>query len=184
MKHYKLERSVKYRNAFVGHDSTELEEFDSWAKASGSAWKRALGLARKPNTWYFGGNSVLLQTGAQKYVYIGERMFEFSTPRDNIVRYVSDMGNSAVPYPYAVGKSRVYFMIEPVSAPLNPRHDAQVSSPSSPLSEEFEDPYKWLWWSAPDGSFLDRSKIGSTAAKEAGTRRLDDFQEIHPRHLQ
>lgn len=58
------------------------------------------------------GNSILLKTGpSNKYVYIGDGIREFTT-KDEIVKYYSPVGNSDVPYPYAVGVSNTYFMLK------------------------------------------------------------------------
>jgi len=61
------------------------------------------------------GNSVLLEVGA-KYVYIGSEIFEFTPMKgDTIEKYYSDIGNSDVPYPYAIGKTHVYIMLDKVA---------------------------------------------------------------------
>lgn len=58
------------------------------------------------------GNSILVRKG-NKYTYIGSEIFEFDPIKgDEIVQYYSDIGNSDVPYPYAVGKTHVYIMLE------------------------------------------------------------------------
>ncbi len=58
------------------------------------------------------GNSILLQTGS-KYIYIGSEIYEFSPIKgDTIENYYSDIGNSDVPYPYAIGKTHVYIMLD------------------------------------------------------------------------
>lgn len=59
------------------------------------------------------GNSILLKVG-KKYIYIGTSVYEF-TPKAEIVKYVSPIGNSDVPYPYAVDtKGNYYLLIEHV----------------------------------------------------------------------
>jgi hypothetical protein len=63
------------------------------------------------------GNSILLQVGKHRYVYIGDEIYEFDTA-DNILSYVSPVGNSDVPYPFAVGEENVYFMLDKVSVPI------------------------------------------------------------------
>jgi hypothetical protein len=61
------------------------------------------------------GNSILLHVG-EKYVYIGSEIYEFSPMKnDTIEKYYSDIGNSDVPYPYAVGKTHVYMMLDKVA---------------------------------------------------------------------
>jgi hypothetical protein len=61
------------------------------------------------------GNSILLQVGA-KYVYIGSEIIQFSPMKDDTIeKYYSDIGNSDVPYPYAIGKTHVYIMLDKVA---------------------------------------------------------------------
>lgn len=57
------------------------------------------------------GNSILLRISKDKYVFIGNTVFEFQ-PSDEIKEYYSMVGNSDVPYPVAIGEKNVYFMIE------------------------------------------------------------------------
>jgi hypothetical protein len=59
----------------------------------------------------FTGNSVLLQLSATHYVYIGHEIYEF-TMEDPLVKYYSLVGHSDVPYPVALGKENVYFMLD------------------------------------------------------------------------
>lgn len=65
----------------------------------------------------FKGNSVLLFIGASKYIYIGESIWEFNTNGDKILEYYSPIGNSDVPYPFAVGEHFTYLMLEKVRLP-------------------------------------------------------------------
>ncbi len=61
------------------------------------------------------GNTVLLEVG-EKYVYIGSEIYQFSPIKgDSIEKYYSDVGNSDVPYPYAIGKTHVYIMLDKVA---------------------------------------------------------------------
>src|SRR5437016_1253368 len=54
----------------------------------------------------FDGNSILVQlTKDNRYVFIGERVYEFGS-EFKIVAFVSPVGNSDVPYPYATDKNR------------------------------------------------------------------------------
>jgi len=49
----------------------------------------------------FDGNTILLQFANNRYVFIGPSIFSFRTYAP-IVEYISPVGNSDVPYPYAV----------------------------------------------------------------------------------
>ena len=61
----------------------------------------------------FDGNSILLELIDNKYVFIGSVISEFNT-REEIQEYYSEVGNSSVSYPYAIGKKYTYLMIEPI----------------------------------------------------------------------
>jgi len=89
----KLFGNLKYKKLFAGDN--DLKNPNSLKK----------GVAK--------GNSVLLHMGpSNKYVYIGDGIREFTTvDGDEIVKYYSPVGNSDVPYPYAVGVSNTYFML-------------------------------------------------------------------------
>ena len=61
------------------------------------------------------GNSILLRIGS-KYVFLGHEIYEFAPiPGDVIDVYYSDIGNSDVPYPYAVGKRYMYILLDKVA---------------------------------------------------------------------
>lgn len=57
------------------------------------------------------GNTILLQlNNGNEYMYIGGEIYTFTTS-DNIIDYISPIGNNDVPYPYAIGTQNVYLMI-------------------------------------------------------------------------
>ena len=61
------------------------------------------------------GNTILLKVGS-KYTYIGSKIYEFSPVKDDVIlKYYSDLGNSDVAYPYAVGKTHIYIMLDKVA---------------------------------------------------------------------
>jgi len=61
------------------------------------------------------GNSILLKIGSN-YMFIGHEIYEFSPiDGDSIIAYYSDIGNSDVPYPYAIGKTHIYIMLNRVA---------------------------------------------------------------------
>jgi hypothetical protein len=58
------------------------------------------------------GNSLLFKKGT-KYIFVGHEIYQFAPVKgDTIVKYYSDIGNSDVPYPYAIGKTHVYILLE------------------------------------------------------------------------
>lgn len=65
------------------------------------------------------GNSILVHLSHEKYMYIGSEIYEFNVQDgDQIEKYFSPVGNNDVPYPYAIGKKMVYFMLEKNFVPI------------------------------------------------------------------
>lgn len=101
VQHYNLEKedydepvffkTIPYKRIFIGDDP------------KGFGWS-------EPGTK---GNSILLELKSGKYIFIGEKIQEFDLVKgDEAMRYYSPIGNSDVPYPYLIGKTHTYFMIE------------------------------------------------------------------------
>ena len=66
------------------------------------------------------GNSMLVSLGNSRYAFIGHNIAEFTTPdNDEIVVFYSPVGNSDVPYPVAVGRKYVYFLMKGYYAPVS-----------------------------------------------------------------
>jgi hypothetical protein len=65
------------------------------------------------------GNSLLLRKGS-KYMFIGHEIYEFSAVKDDTIDFFySDIGNSDVPYPFAIGKTHVYILLDKVAVELD-----------------------------------------------------------------
>jgi hypothetical protein len=62
----------------------------------------------------FKGNSILVHVNGCKYVSIGAEIYEFITNGEKISKYYSPVGNSDVPYPYAIGDTNTYLLCEKV----------------------------------------------------------------------
>lgn len=59
------------------------------------------------------GNSILIEIKKGEYIYVGHEVYKFEThEKEDIKRYYSPVGNSGVPYPYAVGDNNTYFMLD------------------------------------------------------------------------
>lgn len=157
-----LWREFTYAEAFVGLDSGELND-------------------PRRGLWFDGGNSVLLNTAPDvgEYVFVGEDVFSFRVePGDKIMRYVSDVGNSGVPYPYAVGYRRVYLMVAssgwvPSSVPLQ-----NMTSGSNGIGTGAmpRDPYEWMWH---DGPNKERQPLAEQ--RQHDIRKLLQYKMLHPR---
>lgn len=75
----------------------------------------------------FLGNSILIKLSRHIYIYVGNEIYKFRT-KDEIVDYKSYVGNSDVPYPYAIGTEYTYLMIEDICIPneVLDEYDANV----------------------------------------------------------
>lgn len=56
------------------------------------------------------GNALLLKVKTG-YVFIGHEIYSFKT-KEEIKKFYSPVGNNDVPYPLAIGKENVYFLLE------------------------------------------------------------------------
>lgn len=64
------------------------------------------------------GNSILFHINDSTYIYVGHAILKFNTRNnEKILEYYSPIGNSDVPYPFAIGEKNTYFMLEPGPGP-------------------------------------------------------------------
>jgi len=83
------------------------------------------------------GNSILAEISRGKYLYIGESVFTFNTSgKTPITKYISPVGNSDVPYPYALDGEFAYLMIENVKIPVSALDMTQ--KPFDPYTQYYE----------------------------------------------
>lgn len=59
----------------------------------------------------FIGNSILIEIKPKEYIFIGKDVYKFITETP-IIKYYSIMGNSDIPYPFAISQDKIYLMIE------------------------------------------------------------------------
>uniref|UniRef100_A0A6C0JU14 Uncharacterized protein n=1 Tax=viral metagenome TaxID=1070528 RepID=A0A6C0JU14_9ZZZZ len=87
----------------------------------------------------YDGNSILLHLGDLDYVFIGMYIYSFKA-RAEIIKYVSPIGNSDVPYPYAIDEdNNTYLMIE----------DTVILSDEEgnlPWKEFSDEPYEYFYY--------------------------------------
>ena len=66
----------------------------------------------------FEGNTILVNLESNRWLYICDKIYEFNLPKDEkIIKYISNMGNNNVPYPFLVTDKRTYFFCEFLSLP-------------------------------------------------------------------
>lgn len=59
----------------------------------------------------FDGNTMLLKMDILNYIFIGEKIVSFKTDYE-IINFVSPVGNSDVPYPYAIDEQQQYYFMQ------------------------------------------------------------------------
>ena len=90
------------------------------------------GIDDRGDPWSGGkGNTILAHISGNRYLFIGPWIYEFET-KGKILEYHSQVGNSGVPYPLAVGENNVYFLIAKGEGYL-----------SREYFEEFPKKYSW-----------------------------------------
>ena len=93
----------------------------------------------------FDGNTILLQISQKKYIYIGSAIKEYTIP-EQIIKYISPVGYSSVPYPYGTDYENNYYLLE---------EDVSVSNVPK---EYIEDPYGYYY-------MIQRDKLGKMIGK-------------------
>jgi len=112
---------TRYKSIFIGEDKTP-EYKDKTAEMKSK------------------GNSILLHISGATYVYIGHMIQSFQTrDGENINQYYSPIGNSDVPYPYAIGEHHTYFMLDMETIP-NERLDLKMDGYPQFYGHAFRNP--------------------------------------------
>lgn len=112
------------------------------------------GIDDRGKAWSGGkGNTILAQISGNKYLFIGPWIYEFETKNEKIIEYHSQVGNSGVPYPLAIGENNVYFLIA----------KGEEGYLSKEYFEEFPKEYSWaidgysrLWGNEEFGKSLSK----------------------------
>jgi len=123
------------------------------------------GIDDRGNAWSGGkGNTILAHISGNRYLFIGPWIYEFET-KDEILEYHSQVGNSGVPYPLAIGEKNVYFLIE----------KGEEGYLSKEYFEEFPKKYKW----AIDGYSRLWGHFGKSLKKK--TKKISKIKVIKKR---
>lgn len=111
--------------------------------------ERVLDLAKPQRVWIgqdreFPGNSVLVLNyqdlySVGEYYFVGDTLYRFVTKDDPIEHFYSVVGNNDVPYPVAVSRTRVYFMLDKVWVPRD----------AIPREVDLKDAYWWFYRHEP-----------------------------------
>ena len=108
--HSELIEEIKYEKIFIGE--SPLNNMTTFSGGHGDN---------------FYGNSILLKIKSSNknintYVYIGSTIYQFNTI-DEIHTYWSPVGNSDVPYPFAIGNMFAFFMLDESYVLINEYND-------------------------------------------------------------
>jgi hypothetical protein len=105
---------VRYNNnkelcVFISTDATGLSCGSYNKQILNTSFEKVF-VGKDPSDSKFNGNSMLFQMKSHKYLFIGSEISEFKID-DDIISYISPMGNSSVPYPYAIGSHFNYILV-------------------------------------------------------------------------
>ena len=150
----KLVKHVKFIKAFIGNSPV-----CKMTKFSGGIGKS------------FDGNSILLQTSKNKYVYIGS-MIEDIEIDDQVIRYYSPVGNNDVPYPYAIGKKYIMSFVYPYGY-ISKKYFSGIGKGDRIYDYKFM--YDYDPFFIPFGKKKSKSKLTLEEFKEIQKKKLDDI---------
>jgi hypothetical protein len=103
----------------------------------GKSTGKAAGSDHRPSEAHqFVGNSVLLHVSGKKYMFIGDKIYEFNM-EDAVDSYFSMIGRNDVPYPVLLGTHNVYFMLDHTYVPR--------SAFPALKAEQWEDAYTYYY---------------------------------------
>ncbi len=85
----------------------------------------------------FDGNSILLKIDNLKYMFIGEKIYTFTT-LNNITAFESPVGNNDVPYSYAIDSEENYYFL------IGDIHDSGILKIDNILKRN--DPYSYFYY--------------------------------------
>ena len=92
------------------------------------------------------GNTILLHTKDNEYVYIGAEVCMFKTETDRyITQYISPIGNNDVPYPYAIDNDQNYYLIIENVIISDPNISTSVSISISTSTSTYDNPYDYYY---------------------------------------
>ena len=98
---YKEEKKVldtTYKRVFIGDNLASLPKYSKKGESR--------------------GNTILIHKNDNHYIFIGHIIYSFDIPLDDeIIEYYSPIGNSDVPYSYAVTNKETYFMLDKAKLP-------------------------------------------------------------------
>ena len=107
------------------------------------------------------GNSILIKIDTYNYVYVGSEIFSFRTDEE-IIDYISPVGNNDVPYPIAYTQNYVYFPFDKSYLFRNQLETPVSVKNAEKLSQEF---------------------YGHLDNKPAQWQPMKDVQMIHERNI-
>ena len=102
-------------------------------------------------------------------IYIG--IEEFKVFNDEIIKYVSPVGNSDVPFPYAIGKKNIYSFGELFEGYLPKKYFTNLKV-GDYLLDEFRE---YLHFLIPLGKKKSKSKFTLEEFKEIQKKKLEDI---------
>ena len=150
----KLVKHIKFIKSFVGKSP-----INNMTKYSGGHGKK------------FDGNTILLQKNKNTYVLIYIGIEEFKVFNDEIVKFVSPVGNNDVPYPYAIGKNNMYFLGEPYEGYLPKKYFTNLKEEDY-FWDETRDYFPFF---IPLGKKKSKSKLTLEEFREIQKKKLDDI---------
>jgi hypothetical protein len=114
---YSLRAELQENNREKLHEDKLVKSLTVKKVFVGKSTGKADGADHKPSeAKQFLGNSILLHISGKKYMFVGDKIYEFDM-EDAVDSYFSKIGRNDVPYPVILGTQYVYFMLDHTYVP-------------------------------------------------------------------
>ena len=123
------------------------------------------------------GNTILLEFPNNKFIFVGESIFEFELAKDDeFQKYFSELGNSDVPYPVLLGKNNFYSMAEK-------EYCSRDEFPSTYKVTDFKNAHDYYYWGSKDEQKANEKKniFKKPSSHIKNIKKLPKMKIIHKR---
>lgn len=133
---YKFLHRTKEKNKIIDtYENTPICKYKALQIFVGKSIKNNMTKFSGGTGFKFDGNSILLNINNLTYIYIGKSIYKFNA-LNKIITYVSPIGNSDVPYPYAIDIDGNIYLINDNKIIIN-----NIDLIENMINSQFDDPY-------------------------------------------
>ena len=122
-------------------------------------------------------NTILLQLEENKYMFMGEQIYTFTTQGDEIIKYISNMGNNCCSYPIAYGEKNIYLLAKKEYLSHDKIIDKEILKRIKEMDESFE-PYNGLEYGLYEWDDVENVNLYFSSEKKFENEKMN-IETIH-----